>query len=424
MPPAEEAADAPITSVPWPARLNTLFRSFDAAGVRWCLLRPAASLSRTDGDIDILIEPETRDVVARIVVDQRFVILPMRESDLHALDYDLDSDRFMWLHIQTVASFGGEAVPARLILDEVVRDPLPRPTNSSLAWIVLLHGLIDKGELRAPAREALNELAADAHQTFGDGDADAKSRPWRDVARRHGLDPDRVAALALAGDWNGLEAIAPVPVKRPVPLTTRARDLWTWRGVSVAVIGPDGAGKTTLVNGLCPSLPFPTRVIYMGLTGGRMPYADALRVPGLVFSARLGLLAARYGLSMYHRARGRIVLFDRYPLDAAVPSGYDLRPLARVSRRVQGAACPRPTVVLLLDAPGSMLQARSGEYDAVTLESWRRAYLRLRRPVKMLEVIDAQQSPDRVRQQALAIIWDQYAARWGPVSRRARTDSG
>jgi thymidylate kinase len=136
-----------------------------------------------------------------------------------------------------------------------------------------------------------------------------------------------------------------------------------------------------------------------------MPFADALRLPGLVLMARLGIIWARYGRGWYHRARGRFVLFDRYPLDGAVPPGFEPSTLVRLSRTVQRAACPLPDVVLLLDAPGATMHARKGEYTPEQLESWRRAYVRLSASVPMLRVIDAQQSASAVLVEAQGLIW-------------------
>jgi thymidylate kinase len=200
--------------------------------------------------------------------------------------------------------------------------------------------------------------------------------------------------------------------QRLTGLRRHVRGLWTRRGIAVAVIGPDGAGKTTLVNGLRETLPFETRILYMGLTGGRLPRADALRVPGVVLAARLAILWLRWGAGLYHRTRGRLVVFDRYVLDGTVPSGARLTPLARVSRRLQASACPRPDVVLLLDASGATLHARSGEYDADRLESWRVAYRRLEGRIDGLHVLDAERPADAVRRDALAIVWRCYAERW------------
>jgi thymidylate kinase len=186
----------------------------------------------------------------------------------------------------------------------------------------------------------------------------------------------------------------------------------TRRGIAVGVIGPDGAGKTTLVNGLRDALPFPTRILYMGLTGGRLPRADALRVPGVVLAARLAILWLRWAVGLYHRARGRVVLFDRYTFDGTVPSGRRQRMLARASRRLQARACPQPDLVLLLDASGDTMHARKGEYEPERLEEWRAAYGRLGGRLARLEVLDAEQPVDAVRRDALAAIWRCYAERW------------
>ena len=38
------------------------------------------------------------------------------------------------------------------------------------------------------------------------------------------------------------------------------------RGFTIALIGPDGAGKTTLAEKLQRNLPFPIRYLYMGVS--------------------------------------------------------------------------------------------------------------------------------------------------------------
>jgi thymidylate kinase len=107
------------------------------------------------------------------------------------------------------------------------------------------------------------------------------------------------------------------------------------------------------------------------------------------------------------------VLFDRYTLDGAVPSGMRLSLAGRLSRRVQRYACPMPDMVLLLDASGELLHARSAEYDAATLESWMVAYRRLQGSVPGLERIDAERSADEVARQAESLIWQRYRERHG-----------
>jgi thymidylate kinase len=299
----------------------------------------------------------------------------------------------------------------------MVRDPVPRLCDAWLFWILILHDLLDKGHIPLRHRAALMRLARSG---------DLGPPILTDLASRFGLDPDDVSALAANGAWASLTRLTEGKAttgRTSGRLTVRGMldrvaKVWTWRGVAVAVVGPDGAGKTTLIDGLRQTLPFPVRVIYMGLTGGRLPKADALRVPGLVLGARLALLFTRYAVGVYHRARGRIVLFDRHPVDASVPPGEPLRRLARVSRRVQGALLPLPDLLLLLDAPGATLHARKHEYDPARLDQWRLAYRRLAARIPTMRLLDAERPNEEVRREAALLIWQLYRDRWSRSIRR------
>jgi hypothetical protein len=132
-------------TAPPPARLQDLFAAFDAAQLRWCLLRPPAALSRAKGDIDVLVEPADVAALRGLLREHGFVVMPVgRPDDVHAADFDRGSDRFLWLHVQTALRLGRRSVPAAEVLAEVRRDPLPRPGDAWLLWILLLHGLLDR----------------------------------------------------------------------------------------------------------------------------------------------------------------------------------------------------------------------------------------------------------------------------------------
>lgn len=408
---------AESTSLTVPARLDRLFDGFTRAGLRWTLLRSPEALAEPAGDIDVLVAPGDLGRVRRIVAEHGFAPVPM-PRDLHAADYDATSDRFLWLHVQPELRLGSAAVAADDVLAVAVGMSPPRLPDDWLLWTLVLHGLLDKGAVAERHRPTIARL----HAAAGAAAADC---PLAAVAARHGLAPARVLELVTAGDWGALERLpvlrpplpgAAAPGMRPAAILAGARRRWRERGVAVAVIGPDGAGKTTLVEALRRELPLGVDVLYMGLTGGRLPRADALRIPGLVLASRLAILWVRYGVGLAQRLRRHVVVFDRYVLDGTVPSGAALGPLARASRRLQAAACPRPDLVLLLDASGGTLHRRSGEYDASTLETWRAAYARLR-DTPGVAVIDAEQPADAVRREALTLVWRCCTDRWRRAGR-------
>jgi len=184
------------------------------------------------------------------------------------------------------------------------------------------------------------------------------------------------------------------------------------RGLAVALLGPDGAGKTSLIHDIQGSFILPVRSVYMGLTGGLLPHADSLRVPPLVVVTRLFIFWCRYLLAQYHRFRGRLVLFDRYTYDAAVPTPYPQNRLKQTYRWIDGHALPAPDLVLVLNAPGEVMHRRKGEYDPEMLEDWRQHFLALQSRMNRAEIVDSSRDRETVRIDVIDRIWQRYACRW------------
>jgi thymidylate kinase len=183
----------------------------------------------------------------------------------------------------------------------------------------------------------------------------------------------------------------------------------TKRGLTVALLAPDGAGKTRLAESLGTAVGLPARSVYMGLY--QQPthpsrwsrLSRALQRPGIHLLTLLLTQWQRYLIARLHKALGRLVIFDRYSYDALV-SDATVSWRDRASRWLLSRACPAPDLVLVLDAPGEVLYARKREHTPRELERQRQLYLRLAAQLPGAVVIDAARDFEEVRREAAQLI--------------------
>jgi thymidylate kinase len=223
---------------------------------------------------------------------------------------------------------------------------------------------------------------------------------------------------------------------------------------TVALVGPDGVGKTTVARRLEQVLPVRVKYLYMGVNWdasnhllpttrlmllmrrtlgfspdrGGPPEPSDLRAPSsgaITRTARAAWttlsLANRVAEEWYRQfvawtcvRRGQIVIFDRhfywdyYAHDVAPAEARTL------GRRVHGFLLwhlyPRPDLVICLDAPPELLLARKGEGSIGSLERRRREYRELASMTEHFALVEAGRSLSEVTDEVAAAI-QAFAAR-------------
>ncbi len=172
-------------------------------------------------------------------------------------------------------------------------------------------------------------------------------------------------------------------------------------GFSVALIGADGAGKSTAAEALRASFGDHAICVYMGLhqEGRRM-----IRLPGLQLATSLAARVWRGLIGRAQQSRGKLVIFDRWSADALLEPVAPLGRTGRVRRWLLAHACPEPALIVLLDAPGEVLAARTDSHDPIASERQRQRYLALRQRLPHMVVLDASRSAPELRDDLIRLV--------------------
>ena len=217
---------------------------------------------------------------------------------------------------------------------------------------------------------------------------------------------------------------------------------------TVALIGPDGAGKSTIGRKLEQVSPLPAKYVYMGVNlessnlvlpttrlileakraRGQRPDITVPRHlhqgnirPSLAKRVKTGLRATLRFLNLtveewfrqvivwYYELRGYYVILDRhfyfdyYAHDIANPKPN--RPLhSRIHGFMLDKLYPRPDFVIFLDAPSDVLYARKPEGTLESRERRRQEYVELRQATKNYAVVDVSQSEEQVLREITDLI--------------------
>ena len=426
-----------------------IFGRLNQADIRYCVLRhdhlsfqaPAHS-----AEIDLLVAPEDLGRLADLLNSEGFVPLPNWGHAPHHFfcSYDPAHDRWTKLDVVTSLRYGTRSrwleIPCTSCLqNRRFEFSLWVPSAEDEFLTLLLHCLLDKKAFPAWHRHRLTQLA---EQCERDAVTLIRLRGLLQRCLPAALDWDYLSSLIRGSQWDQLlmehDKVAGHLFRRnPLRslwqlagswLARRLRPLWIAvrrRGPWVALLAPDGAGKSTLATRLAKDEYISARIIYMGMRHVDLPWLDRLEqrlfgegesaftrklpFPLQTLRAFLGLTGQwlRLAAATWHSFRGRVVIFDRYVFDAWLWRSAQNR--KKVRRWLRDGYWPTPELTVVLDAPGQVLYARKKEHSAESLEAQRRLYRNVARlnPGKV-QIVDATRPSDDVGREVTALIWQHY----------------
>jgi hypothetical protein len=479
-----------------------LIDGFGRARVAWCYWkssRRAAEALGGETDLDILVASVNQPDARRVLLECGFreFVPAAGHADPSVecyLSHDEPSGQIAHVDLHTRLALGAAAFKTHWLPweDSLIRRAAPRegrrlpsldPLSEAVLLVVraclelrrsdpiaawnwslttnkfaldraLLATCVDRGAVRARAAELLDDKIA-----ISLADALFDRRPLHDQTELRRRVRRAVARYRTCGRLEGFARGFWRSCRAAAHALNRRGHLWPrpWNrsvpggGIVVAVIAVDGAGKSTLVRGLCEWLEHEVDVLplYFGTGDGRpswflaplkllVPLASMLMrskpkgsshgvvtsaAPGFAYSFLLAIWATvlaaekRFKLRAAHRAasRGMVVITDRFPQDE-IPDFNDGPLLPRLThvprwlRAFEASAYAlarelRPDLVIKLVASPELIASREPTMDPGVIRARTAAVERLTLGGALTTTILASQSAAEVLRAAKAEIW-------------------
>jgi thymidylate kinase len=423
--------------------LTELANNLSESKIRYCVLHGWQSLPQSlSSDLDMVVHHADLRTLERILRNQSegrliqllqhesscfyFVLAIRQDSEIHFILVDVATD----YRRDRRVFFTGEELLAGRRQRKNFWVASPR-----VEYQYLLIKKVAKGAVPEHQKNRLQELC----EQLGN---EARSSACYLFGKQYG---NFMTSCITTANWNALESklsrirkalLWQVLTRDPFNpfryLLSEVRRVWNRcrfpTGLVVAVLGPDGAGKTTLIHDLRENLTgafrrteaYHLRPMVMGQKGTQIPVTDPhgkAPHPWWLSLLKIPYYLLDYGLGYLFKVRPRLVrstlvLFDRYYDDVLVdPRRYRYGGphwFARLARHF----VPRPHLILVVDVPEKELLARKQEVSHTELGRQRDAYRKLATELPNAVLLDGSLSPKEVALNASEAILDYLQLRY------------
>jgi thymidylate kinase len=434
--------------------ISAVFAAWHRAGVSFLVLRNYENLPRSvSNGVDILVNPQQLSLAESVLLKaapcagyqphNRAEFSPVSLFFFHRESLQqIQVDLFAKLQWRGFTLFSVEEILAR----RTARDSFSIPHPAHEAAINLVTRLIYKGYVQDKYRPGI-AAAFRAHSgtaerlladTFGRRLARllvhlAAAERWADIERK--VTALRVQLVVRQLVWHPCKTLQAITTDM-VRLTRR---FLSSPGITVAFIGPDGCGKTTVVsrvveklrptfnpaNGLQthwkPDIFMRKRRQRRGIVTnphGEAPrpcYLSLLFLAWHCFEFLVGALVQKYPV----RFRNGMVTIDRFYYDFFADQRRYRLNVPQLAIRVGCALLPKPDLVFLLDAPPEALRGRKQEVPAEETVRQCAAYRKVVARLPNGVVIDATQPVEKEAVDIQKAVLEYLARR---IARRLKSE--
>jgi len=422
--------------------LLLIFRLLEEQGIRYCILHSWESLpEELPSDLDLAIYPRDRSTLTD-------VFRAVREAGyqvVQCLNYAVGGYGLF------IFWFEGN-IPRSVTIDIICehrRSGLILASGEELVagrrqyktfWVsdpaVEFHYLLAKKTLKGtvPAKSGrrLWALVEELGRTRAEAIAGALvGKKWQGAvvdACTDGSIADLLKRMRGPLWWTALRQNPFSPIRNLAGEALRGVHRWfQFTGVFVAILGPDGVGKSTLVGQLVDGLRpgFRRYRVFHWRPESLFPQQDRAAVTDphrhsqrplslsvlVLLALLLDFLLGYWFVIRPLLARSGLVVFDRYYDDLLVDSKRYRYGGPRWLAEFVGRLIPKPDLILILDAPEQVTLSRKQEVPLEELRRQRNSYLQWPKRCSAACVIDAADAPLSVAERATRAVLDHMEKR-------------